>query len=98
MKRNLIVVSVFTLLLFAVACATNTAAPTTEGTVTSIDGSTITVQPNAGGQPVTLNVSRSTRVQWASGLEAGRADLIVGHRVDVWTPAGSQTPTKIVIR
>jgi hypothetical protein len=97
MTRSLISFSLLSLLVFA-ACATTAATPTVQGVVTAIDGGNVTITPDGGGQPVVVNVSRSTRFWWQSGIQAGRSDLIVGHHVDVFTASGTQNASRVVIR
>jgi len=95
MKRSLAALSVFTLIILVAACAT-TAPANVQGTVSKIEGNVVTITP-ASGQPATVNVSRGTRFAWFSGEEAGRSDLIVGHRVSVWLDAGTQNASRLVI-
>ncbi|MFP5247125.1 MAG: hypothetical protein ACLGH0_10565 [Thermoanaerobaculia bacterium] len=96
MSRKFIALSVFALVLFA-ACATTTAPAGINGTVTKLDGNAVTIQPAAGGEAVTVNVSRGTDLRWYNGIEAGRSELIVGHRVSVWVNDGTQNASKLVI-
>jgi uncharacterized lipoprotein YmbA len=90
MKRSLILLAVVALLL--AACATT--VPSTQGTITELDGGKVTVAA-AGSQNTTFTVTRGTEVRWASGLEGQRSALMTGQRVQVWSDNGSAT--KIVI-
>jgi hypothetical protein len=101
MKRSLIAISLLTFVLFSAACGTSTATttePSIQGVVSSISGNSVTINPTAGGQPVTVNMHADTRVMWSNGIDAGRSGLMSGYRVDVWTPEGSQNASRIVIR
>jgi hypothetical protein len=99
MKRSIAAISVLALVLLSTACATTTAAtptPSVQGVVTAIDGRTVTVTP-ASGTPSTVNVDYATSLFWYTGVEAGRSELIVGHRVSVWLKNGSQNASRVVI-
>ena len=98
MKRSVVAIAVLTLMLFAACATTGTSAtPTTTGTITAIEGNSITIQPADGGTPVTVTVSRDTKMSWYNGIDAERSVLVKGHKVSVWTPEGAQNATRLVI-
>lgn len=80
MKRSLVLLLTFALLLGA--CATTT-APATTGVVTEVNGSTISVAVN-GGQPTTYTLTNRTLVYAPDGVETTRSYLAKGQRVMVW--------------
>lgn len=95
MKRSVLAVSVFALLVLS-ACATTPATPSLQGTVTAVSDGSITITP-ASGQPVTVNVDRSTLMSWYTGVDAKPSEIAAGYRVSVWTAEGSQRATRLVI-
>ena len=98
MKRTLLL-ALLSLTLLA-ACATMSQAPAAaadvNGVITQIDGGTLTVKAPTGD--VQVNVGRGTRVFWPNGMEGDRANLTVGHSVDVWLSAGSQNASRVNIK
>lgn len=101
MKRSVIAISLLAFVMFAAACATTapaTADPSLQGVVSSVNGNSVTITPATGGQAVTVNVGADTRIAFTNGIEAGRAGLMSGYKVDVWTVEGGQNATKIIIR
>lgn len=98
MKRSVIAIGVFTLVLFAAACATTTAPATTpslQGTITAVAPHTLTVKA-ASGETSTVNVGNAV-LSWFTGADAIPADFRVGYKVNVWLKEGTQDATKIVI-
>lgn len=95
MKRSLILLTVFTLLL-SVACAstTTTATPTKSGTITAVDGSTLTITSSTG-ETSTVAIGSSTKLVGYNGVDALPAEYTVGRRVNVWIGEGSTTATRI---
>jgi predicted small secreted protein len=97
MKRSLIF-ALLLLTVFAAACATApTKAADVSGIVSAVDGSTITVTPAAGGQPVTVTLVRSTTITWPTGVPAEHTDIVKGHAVNVWLADGTQTASRVNI-
>lgn len=97
MKRTLIALTVFMLLL-TVACgtATTTAQPTTSGTITAVDGNNITIKTSTG-ETSTVTIGSSTALAWFTGADAYPNDFTVGRRVNVWTAEGATTASRIVL-
>jgi hypothetical protein len=98
MKRTLLL-ALLSLTLIA-ACATMSQAPAAaadvNGVITSINGGMVTVKAASGDVQVT--VGRGTQVFWPNGSEGDRANLTVGHSVDVWLSAGTQTAARVNIK
>jgi ABC-type Fe3+-hydroxamate transport system substrate-binding protein len=81
MKRNLVALSLLVLLVTA-ACAVTT--PGAAGTVTGVNGNTVTVAgPN--GQTMTYTLTPSTHIYNASGSKTSPLFLTNGQRVMVWS-------------
>ncbi len=97
MKRSLVVLTVFMLLL-SVACATTTTSttPTTTGTITAVNGNTLTIKTSTG-ETSTVSIGNSTVLAWFSGADAYPDDFTVGRRVNVWTTEGSTTASRLVL-
>ena len=97
MKRFLTVLTVFMLLL-SVACATATTAgePTTTGTITAVDGKTLTIKTSTGATS-TVAIGSSTVLTWFTGADAYPEDFTVGRRVNVWAAEGSSTASRITL-
>jgi ABC-type phosphate transport system substrate-binding protein len=97
MKRSLIVLTVFALLL-TVACASTTATstPTTTGTITAVDGNNLTIKTSTG-ETSTVTIGSSTVLAWFTGADAYPNDFTVGRRVNVWAAEGSATASRIVL-
>jgi ABC-type Fe3+-hydroxamate transport system substrate-binding protein len=83
MKRSLIVLVVFALLV--TACASTT-APGTTGVITAVNGNQITVA--AGDQTTTYTLVNRTNVYSPEGLLTQRSFLSQGQRVMVWADNG----------
>lgn len=98
MKRTLLL-ALLSLTVLA-ACATMSQAPAAvadvNGVITQIDGGTLTVKAATGD--VQVNIGRGTRVFWPNGQEGDRANLTVGHSIDVWLNTGSQSATRVNIK
>ena len=65
------------------------------GVITRIDDGTLTLKAATGD--VQVNIGRGTRVFWPSGEEGERANLTVGHSVDVWR-SGDAVATRVNIK
>lgn len=65
-----------------------TEAPAVTGTITSASDDSILVEENpqdqSGSAKILLRLSDDSRVLWASGATAGRADLTTGLKVRAW--------------
>ena len=99
MKRSL-TLALLALMLLTVACATtaNTSkAADVSGTVSAVDGNTITVTPSGGGTPATVTIVRDTNVSWPGGAPADHSAIIKGHAVNVWLVSGTQTASRVNI-
>lgn len=95
MKRALVVL--IALSLFLTACATTSTTPSLRGTITERKGNVITVAAAEGSQTSDVALNRGTLVYWQSGLEANRADLVSGQRVQVWYN-GAEAATPVAAR
>jgi ABC-type uncharacterized transport system YnjBCD substrate-binding protein len=78
MKRSLILLVAFALLLGA--CATVT--PGTKGVVAEVNGTTVSVA--VAGQPTTYTLTNRTLIYAPDGVETTRSYLSKGQRVMVW--------------
>lgn len=97
MKRTLLVVIALSLLL--AACASTAPTPSVRGTITARNENVLTIADEKA-QSTDVSVTRATQVRWENGLEAKRADLVAGQRVQVWySGAEAATPVaaKIII-
>jgi hypothetical protein len=97
MKRTL-TIALLALTLVTVACATTKTmtAADLSGTVTAVDGNTVTITPS-GGQPTTVTLVRSTGVYWPGGVQAANTDIAKGHAVNVWLAPGTQNASRVNI-
>ncbi|HYH06262.1 MAG TPA: hypothetical protein VEK11_04290 [Thermoanaerobaculia bacterium] len=94
MKRSLTVLTVF-LLLLSVACATApTGTPTTTGTITAVEGSTLTIKTSTG-ETSTVTIGSATKLVGFNGVDAYPNDFTVGRRVNVWLSEGSTTAARL---
>jgi hypothetical protein len=98
MKRTL-TIALLALTLVTVACATakTMTAADLSGTVTAVDGNTVTITPSGGGQPATVTLVRSTGVFWPGGVQAEHTDIAKGHSVNVWLVSGTQNASRVNI-
>lgn len=90
MKRSLLLLAVFALILGA--CATM--APGTTGVVTDVNGTSVTVA-TAGGAPTTYTLSNRTTYFSPEGVQTGQAYLSKGQRVMVWATGTNATRINI---
>ena len=81
MKRTLVLLIALSLLV--AACAT-TSAPSANGVITAVDGSTVTVAGPNGDGSTTYTITRSTSIYAPDGVASQRAYLTPGQRVLVW--------------
>ncbi|MFL6245412.1 MAG: hypothetical protein ACJ74H_05275 [Thermoanaerobaculia bacterium] len=91
MKRSLVLLITFALLLGA--CATTT-APGTTGVVTDINGNTVSVAVN--GTPTTYTLTNRTLVYAPDGVETTRSYLSKGQRVMVWSSGTNAVRVNII--
>lgn len=83
MKRSLVVLVTFALLL--AACAT--LAPGSTGVVSEVNGNSVVV--TSGGTPTTYTITNRTLIYAPDGVETQRAYLTKGQRVMVWANGGN---------
>ena len=96
MKRFLSL-SLIALALFAVACATTVSgSANVSGTVTAVDGNTVTIAP-AGGSATTVTLIGDSIITWPGGAPAASTDITKGHTVNVWLVPGSQNAARVNI-
>lgn len=81
MKRTLVLLVALSLLV--AACA-STSAPTASGTITAVNGNTVTVAGPLGDGSTTYTITRNTNIYSPDGTLSTRSYLTPGQKVLVW--------------